>query len=169
MGLVNISTKCQALLGRTTHKNLQAGSQFMRYWLAIPLCNHNETDRPKADTTTPYFREVARLVKEVLELGGTPTSKTVYHYFTETSPPSRIEERQSNPELTCPRIYLPADPKLADTYFKVAAEKLPTKARLHNLNQRRWEDPYCIQSNVPDSITHIFIECQGTSKIWEWL
>lgn len=167
LGLVNISAKCQALLGRTANKNLQSGSQLMQYWLAIPL--RIQMNGPRAETTTPYFREVAGLVKEVLELGGNLTSKGVYQHFTETPPPSRIEERQRNPELTCPRMYLSGDPKLADMYFKVAAETLPTKARLHHLNPRRWENPNCVWCNVPASIVHTFIECQGTSELWEWL
>ena len=169
LGLVNIGAKCQALLGHTASKKLRSGSQLMKYWLAIPLRNYIQMNGPRAETATPYYRVVSKLVKEVMEMGGNPTSRAVYQHFTETPPPSRIEERQSNPELTCPRMYLPADPRLADTYFKVAAETLPTKNRLHHLNPRRWENPDCIWCNTPATTVHTFIDCQATRELWEWL
>merc|ERR1711973_281450 len=109
--------------------------------MAIPLRQHIDVRGPRADTTTPYYREVCNLMKEI----------------------------QLNPALTCMRMYSPKDPHLADTYFKVAAGILPSKARLHHLNPRRWEDPNCTWCRTPGDLKHTFIECQQTRPIWEWL
>ena len=87
----------------------------------------------------------------------------------ETPPPSRIQERQENPEDMCLRMHMPRDPQLADLFFKVAAETLPTRARLHHLNPRRWENPNCDWCDAPATPLHMFIECPRTRELWEWL
>ena len=66
-------------------------------------------------------------------------------------------------------VNMPRDPQLADLYFKIAAETLPTRSRLHHLNPRRWENPNCTWCDVPATTTHTFIECPRIRELWEWL
>ena len=68
--------------------------------------------------------------------GGRLEVKAIYSHFMDTPPPSRIQERQHQPDTVCLRMHMPRDPKLADLYFKIAAETLPTRSRLHHLNPR---------------------------------
>ena len=169
LGLVNTAAKCQALLGRTAVTRLRAGSEMLRYWLAIALRNHMQIQGPRADIMSDYFRELASLTKEILVMGGNPDAKKIYAHFMETPPPSRIQEPQENPEDICLRMHMPRDPQLADLFFKVAAETLPTRARLHHLNPRRWENPNCDWCDAPATPLHMFIECPRTRELWEWL
>ena len=62
------------------------------------------------------------------------------------------------------------DSTTVEFYFQVVTNTLPTKARLHHLNPRRWENSTCSWCrNSPATTLHIFTQCRAVVEIWEWL
>ena len=135
---MNIGAKCQAQIARTAYQALQKSKQ-LQYWLAIILRKQIMVTGPRAEIPTAYYKQIGSLSKEVSDIQGKITSKVVYKYFTESSPPSRIEARQNNPERQCKRMYSIKDPVTANLKYEILSETLLTQPRLNklNLNKKR--------------------------------
>ena len=167
LGLVNIGAKCQALLTRTSLKMVKTSPQ-MRYWVGIPLRKHIDVKGPKSERPTDYFKEIAKLIKEVIEIPGNPTSKSIYKLYTDTDHPSRIELKHENAIEQCRRMYSTRNPNLANTQFKVLSNTLPTKERLNDINPRKWPDKMCNQCRTTANIVHITTKCIKAQELWNW-
>ena len=176
LGLVNVQAKCQALLAKTGYWMVQGGSKHLRYWMALRLREHLLVAGPRAEVSTDYFKSWSDLVKEAFEIQamnrrGVITTKRLYLGFMETPPPSRVQELNLLPvETVCRRMHRVGDSVTIEFYFQIVTNTLPTKARLHYLNPRRWEDSTCTWCrNSPASTFHIFTQCRAVVEIWEWL
>jgi len=163
LGLVNVQAKCQALLARTGYMMVQEGNKHVRYWMAVRLREHLPVAGPRAEISTDYFKIWSDLVKEACEIKAANnrviiTTKSLYLGFMETPPPSRVQQLDLLPvETVCRRMHCVGDSTTIEFYFQVVTNTLPTKARLHHLNPRRWENSTCSWCrNSPATTLHIF-------------
>lgn len=167
LGLTNTSSKCQALLARTSQRALNNDSKHLKYWVAIPL--RLPITGPRAEISTPYFSTIIELLKELPpQLKANPKTKDIYKDFNNTQPPSRIEEKSTDVTTVCQRITLPKDPQLTNHQFKIQSGILPTKSRLHYLNPQKWPDPNCPRCQTPSDLEHITSKCIHQDS-WQWL
>ena len=137
--LVNIQAKCQALIAKNVHNSLEVGDQHLRYWISVNVRG------PRANVPTCHFKTLGDLGKEVYQIktqtNKATTSKLLYKEFTNTPPPSKIKEIGILPVTTvCTRKHSICNNGMLEFYFQMIINTLPTKARLHNLNPRRWEE-----------------------------
>ena len=169
LALVNFQAKCQALLAKTVDRAVENHSEHLRYWLAVPLRSILNTVGPRAEVPTRYFRQLAELYMELVEVEQPRTAKKIYQLYMTTPPPSRMEDQGLDVGLGCRRLYLPGDPELVDVVFKTMSGTLPTKQRLHRLNPRRWDSEICSLCNVPGDVIHVFKDCTGMQDVWRWM
>ena len=176
LGLVNVQAKCQALLAKTGYLMIQGGSKHLRYWMAVSLREHLPVAGPRAEVSTEFFKSWSDLVKEAFEVQAMNrrvaiTTKGLYLGFMETPPPSRVQELDLLPvETVCRRMHRVGDETTIEFYFQVVTNTLPTKARLHYLNPRQWEESTCTWCRKsPATTLHIFTQRRAVVEIWEWL
>ena len=156
---------------------VQGGSKHLIYWMAVRLREHLPVAGPRAEVSTfDFFKSWSDLVKEAFEIQAMNrrvviTTKSLYREFMETHPPSRVQELDLLPvETVCRRMHWVGDNTTIEFYFQVVTNTLPTKARLHYLNRRRWEESTCTWCrNSPATSFHIFTQCRAVVEIWEWL
>ena len=144
--------------------------------MAVKLREHLPVAGPRAEVSTDFFKSWSDLVKEAFVIQAMNrrvviTTKSLYLGFMETPPPNRVQELDLLPvETVCSRMHKVGDNTTIEFYFQVVTNTLPTKARLHYLNPRRWEDRTCTWCrNSPATSFHIFTQCRAVVEIWEWL
>ena len=169
LALVNFQAKCQALLAKTVDRGLTSQSEHLRYWLAVSLRDVLNVVGPRAEVPTRYFKQLAELYKELVEVEQPRTAKRIYQHYMTTPPPSRMEELGLDVGVGCTRLYISGDPQLVDVVFKIMSGILPTKQRLHRLNPRRWDSEMCSSCGVPGDVVHLFKDCTSTQENWRWM
>ena len=176
LGLVNVQAKCQGLLAKMGYLMVQGGSKHLRYWMAVRLCEHLPVAGPRAEVFTDFFKSLSDLVKGAFESQAMNrrvgiTTKSLFLGFMETPPQSRVQKLDLLPvETVCRRMHRVGDNTTIEFFFQVVTNTLPTKARLHYLNPRRWEESTCTWwRNSPATTLHIFIQFRAVVEIWECL
>ena len=80
-----------------------------------------------------------------------------------------MAEKHSKVTMICRQMYAPANPEIADLYFKMASGILPTRARLHALSPARWDTPLCNWCGINADTAHVFTKCQKVVPVWTWM
>ena len=182
LNIVCVRSKADALFLRQMCRILAEPDlnsyKHLKYWIGLYL----EEALPDmgtgshADRTPAYFQHLQELFKEahanevikVENLNEVP-AKDIYKDFTSTFPPPKIVYKYETlpwneiwDRLNRPII----SSKVRDVMFLVIHNILPTRQRLHRLNQCRSDQ--CAQGDGLEDVEHLFTGCVRTQVAWAW-
>ena len=182
LNIVCVRSKADALFLRQTCRLLAEPDlnsyKHLKFWIGLYL----EVALPDmgggdhAEVTPPYFNHLQELFLEahaneiidVKSLNSVP-AKEIYQEFTTTFPPPKVIYKYGNlpwneiwNRLNKPVI----SSHVRDIMFLVIHNILPTRDRLHRLNQCRSDQ--CDQGDGIEDVEHLFTSCVRTQVAWAW-
>ena len=180
LGLVNISSKCDALLITQICRVLSHRGPYrehLKYWFGVSLRAYlpDLLAGPNAEILTPYFRKVVNLLKEVfssdlvdpqrLEL---VKAKYLYLELISTPPPPKV--MYNNPGFNWSVIWKRLEdpmisPQGKDILFSILHNIYRNKQRLFRMNQHPTGN--CdVCRGQEESNLHLFTGCQRSQGTW---
>ena len=182
LGLVEIRSKAEALFVKQSCRMLadHSGQSYkhIQYWLGLYLGNYLPDLRrgPHSEQTPTYYKQFRRLLEEMAQLELIDFQaleevkvKDIYQSLTETLPPPKVMYKHNLPwDLIWHRInHVMLGVQQRELLFLLVHNVLPTKERLHRLNQV--DSAACSEGDGVESVEHLFCTCRRVQVAWAWM